>query len=267
MATLCRFGLDPVACLRADVVARGDDGDYPGPEAAARRARYAVIEAAAVEYGASAVLLGHTMDDQAETVLLGLARGSGGRSLAGMQPATGRYLRPLLGLRRAQTKAACVAEGLEPWEDPQNADEAFARTRVRQQILPQMEELLGPGITESLARTASQLRADADALDALAAEAAERVTTADGGLEITALASLPAAIRTRVLRRAAIAAGVPAGSLSAAHIAQLDAFVTAWRGQRWSDLPGGIRSTRRYGRLQFTTRPRGGSAGELAPGN
>ena len=191
VATLRALGLDPVACLRADVVARGDAGDYPGPEAAARQARYAVIEAAAVEYGASAVLLGHTMDDQAETVLLGLARGSGGRSLAGMRPAAGRYLRPLLGVRRAQTKAACVAEGLEPWEDPQNADEAFARTRVRQQILPLMEELLGPGITESLARTAGQLRSDADALDALAAEAAERLTSPDGGLEITALAALP----------------------------------------------------------------------------
>ncbi len=251
--TLRALGLDPVACLRADVVARGDAGDYPGPEAAARHARYAVIEAASVEYGASAVLLGHTMDDQAETVLLGLARGSGGRSLAGMRSASGPYLRPLLAVRRAQTKAACVAEGFEPWEDPQNADEAFARTRVRQQILPLMEELLGPGITESLARTAGQLRSDADALDALAAEAADRLTSPDGGLEITALATLPGAIRTRVLRRAAIVAGAPAGSLSAAHIAQIDALVTAWRGQRWSDLPGGIRCVRRYGRLQFTT--------------
>ena len=112
------------------------------------------------------------MDDQAETVLLGLARGSGARSLAGMQAASGRYLRPLLGLRRGQTGAACSALGLEPWEDPQNSDPAYARTRVRQQVLPMMEELLGPGITEALARTADRLRADADALDALADEAA-----------------------------------------------------------------------------------------------
>ncbi|MGN6795928.1 MAG: tRNA lysidine(34) synthetase TilS [Streptosporangiaceae bacterium] len=251
-ATLRGLGLDPVAYLRAEVPGRGDGGSYPGPEAAARQGRYKVIEAAAVEYGATAVLLGHTMDDQAETVLLGLARGSGARSLAGMPAASGRYLRPLLGLRRAQTVAACAAQGLDPWQDPQNADPAFARARVRQQILPQMEQLLGPGIAEALARTADGLRADAEALDALAAEAAKRLASADGGLEVTALAELPAAIRTRLLRRAAITAGAPAGSLSANHIAQLDALVTAWRGQGGTDLPGGLRCARRYGRLQFT---------------
>jgi len=252
-ATLRGLGLDPVACVRAEVTGRGDGGAYPGPEAAARQARYAVIEAAAVEFGATAVLLGHTLDDQAETVLLGLARGSGARSLAGMQVAVGRYLRPLLGLRRAETIAACAAQGLEPWDDPHNADHAFARTRVRQRILPLMEDLLGPGIAEALARTAAGLRADTDALDGLAAEAAERIRSEDGGLEVTALAELPAAIRTRVLRRAAIAAGALPGSLTASHISQLDALVMTWRGQRGTDLPGGLRCVRRYGRLQFTT--------------
>jgi tRNA(Ile)-lysidine synthase len=252
-ATLRGLGLDPVACVRAEVTGRGDGGAYPGPEAAARQARYAVIEATAVEFGATAVLLGHTLDDQAETVLLGLARGSGARSLAGMQGAVGRYLRPLLGLRRAETIAACAAQGLEPWDDPHNADPAFARTRVRQRILPLMEDLLGPGIAEALARTADGLRADTDALDGLAAEAAERITSQDGGLEVTALAELPAAIRTRVLRRAAIAAGARPGSLTASHITQLDALVMTWRGQSATDLPGGLRCVRRYGRLQFTT--------------
>ena len=251
-ATLRAMGLAPVASLRAEVAGRGDP-TYPGPEGAARQARYAVIEAAAVEYGAAAVLLGHTMDDQAETVLLGLARGSGPRSLAGMQAASGRYLRPLLGVRRSQTVAACAAEGLEPWQDPHNADPAYARTRVRQQILPLMEELLGPGVTESLARTADRMREDADALDELTAAAADRLRSPDGWLEVTALAELPGAIRTRLLRRAAIAAGSPAGSLSSGHIASLDALVTSWHGQRWSDLPGGVRCVRRYGRLQFTT--------------
>jgi tRNA(Ile)-lysidine synthase len=251
-ASLRAMGLEPVVTLRAEVAGRGDDA-YPGPEAAARQARYTVIEAAAVEFGAAAVLLGHTMDDQAETVLLGLARGSGPRSLAGMQPAAGRYLRPLLGLRRAQTVAACTAEGLQPWQDPHNSDLAFTRTRVRQQILPLMEELLGPGVTESLARTAGLMRDDADALDELAAEAEERLRSADGGLEVAALAALPVAIRTRLLRRAAIAAGSPPGSLSAGHVAALDALVTAWHGQRWADLPGGVRCVRRYGRLQFMT--------------
>jgi hypothetical protein len=205
-----------------------------------------------------------------------------------MRGAAGRYRRPLLGLRREQTRAACAALGLEPWDDPQNADPAFARTRVRLQVLPLMEGLLGPGITEALARTADRLRADADALDAVTDEAAERLLAgaaaagaadagqgaADAGqgdrdagqgdgdgdgdgeltLDIAALAALPAAIRTRLLRRAAIAAGAPAGSLSWAHVHSLDALVTAWHGQRWSDLPGGIRCQRRYGRLHFTTR-------------
>jgi tRNA(Ile)-lysidine synthase len=253
-ATLHELGLEPVHSLRAEVAVRGNVTDYPGPEAAARRARYDAIEAAAVECGATAVMLGHTMDDQAETVLLGLARGSGARSLAGMRTVSGRYLRPLLGLRRAQARAACSALGLEPWHDPQNADPAYARTRVREQVLPLMEELLGPGITEALARTADKLRADAEALDSMVDQAAERLVSSDEALEIAALAAFPDAIRTRLLKRAAIAAGVPAGSLSSRHIAQLDALVTAWHGQRWSDLPGGIRCQRRYGRLHFTTR-------------
>ena len=246
--------LDPVCRVRADVPARGDAAGYPGPEAAARHARYAAIEAAAAECGAAAVLLGHTMDDQAETVLLGLARGSGARSLAGMQAAAGIYVRPLLGVRRAQTRAACAALGLEPWDDPQNSDESFTRVRVRRHVLPLMEDLLGPGITEALARTADSLRADADVLDAVADEMAERLMPGcELTLDVAELAALPDAIRTRLLRRAAVAAGAPAGSLSWTHVQSLNELVTAWHGQRWSDLPGGVRCHRRYGRLQFTT--------------
>ncbi len=277
-AVLRDLGLEPVHTLRAQVAGRGEVAGYPGPEAAARQARYAAIEAAATECGAAAVMLGHTMDDQAETVLLGLARGSGARSLSGMERSSGRYLRPLLGLRRSQTRAACEALGLEPWDDPQNADPAYARTRVRQQVLPLMEELLGPGITEALARTADRLRADADALDYLAEEAACRMGTAGQPLEVTALAGLPGGIRTRLLKRAAIAAGAPAGSLSAAHVASLDALVTAWHGQRWSDLPGGVRcgrarskryraAARRISDARApgdTERQRGGHVGALA---
>jgi tRNA(Ile)-lysidine synthase len=257
-ATARELGLDPVHSVRAEVASRDASGaragiaGYPGPEAAARNARYAAIGAVAAECGAAAVLLGHTLDDQAESVLLGLARGSGARSLAGMDEVTGPYLRPLLGVRREQTRAACAAVGLEPWDDPQNSDQAYARTRVRQQILPLMEELLGPGIAEALARTAELLRADADALDAIAVPAAADMLDA-AGLDVKGLAALPAAIRTRVLRRAAIAAGVPAGALTAAHVSELDAFVTRWHGQKWADLPGGVRCQRRYGRLHFTT--------------
>ena len=106
------------------------------PGAAARAARYAALDGAADRLGAVAVLLGHTLDDQAETVLLRLARGSGARSLAGMAPVSGRYLRPLLGVRRAVTAAACAAEGLSAWADPHNTDPAYTRVRVRRQALP-----------------------------------------------------------------------------------------------------------------------------------
>lgn len=279
------LGLDPVLTVAVEV-ARPDSphsAAYPGPEAAARTARYQALDQAASQAGAVAILLGHTLDDQAETVLLGLCRGSGARSLAGMAPASGRYLRPLLELRREQTRAACDALSLRPWDDPQNDDPAFTRVRVRR-LMPSLEEALGPGVAAALARTARQLRADADALDALAAAAAERIGAAgagapsgsagdagtghggvgrgdvgredagyDAGLDVAALADLPAAIRLRVLRQAAIAAGSPPGALSERNVASLDLLVTGWRGQRWTDLPGGVRCQRRYGRLLFST--------------
>jgi|HubBroStandDraft_3_1064219.scaffolds.fasta_scaffold98780_1 tRNA(Ile)-lysidine synthase len=249
--TLTELGLDPVQCLTV-TVARRDAG---GLEAAARAARYAALDRAADAVGAAAILLGHTVDDQAETVLLGLARGSGTRSLAGMPERRGRCLRPLLGVSRAQTRAACAAQDLEPWDDPQNADPGFARARVRHRLLPAMEEELGPGVTEALARTARQLRADADFLDSFAKAESERIVSpVTGELSLDLVAGLPAAIRSRVLRNAAIAAGCPAGALTAGHVAGLDALVTGWRGQRWIDLPGGIRGRRRYGKLLLRAR-------------
>jgi tRNA(Ile)-lysidine synthase len=249
--TLRDLGLDPVLSVRVTVAAAGDGG-YPGPEAAARAARYAALDQAAATSGAVAVLLGHTRDDQAETVLLGLARGSGARSLAGMAPVSGRYLRPLLVIRRAQTEAACAALGLTPWQDPHNSDPGYARARVRHQVLPLLEEQLGPGVAEALARTADQLRADSAALDQLAEAERERLT----GLPATGLAALPAAVRTRLLRAAAVAAGCPAGALTAGHVDGIDALVTGWHGQRWIDLPGYVRCRRECGRLLFTAAPR-----------
>ena len=251
VATMAGMGLEPALLTRVTVTGPGGADAYPGPEAAARQARYAALAEAALTAGAAAVLLGHTLDDQAETVLLGLGRGSGARSLSGMAPSSGQYLRPLLGIRRAQTAAACAALGLDPWDDPHNFDPAFARVRIRQRVLPALEEALGPGVAEALARTACLLRADADALDDLAAVEADRLGEA-GGWAADVLAALPAAIRHRILRRAALAAGCQAGALSLRHIESIDALVTGWRGQRWTDLPGGVRCERRYGRLLFT---------------
>jgi tRNA(Ile)-lysidine synthase len=259
---LAAVGLDPVQSISVTVARPG--ADYPGPEGAARAARYRALDQVASSCGAAAILLGHTTDDQAETVLLGLARGSGARSLAGMPERNGRCLRPLLEISRATTRAACAALGFEPWDDPQNADPSFARARVRHRLLPALEEELGPGVTEALARSARQLRADAEFLDSLAKAEAQRLASLaspGGGLPLEALAALPQAIRSRVLRDAATAAGCPPGALTARHVAGLEALVTGWRGQRWTDLPGGIRGRRRYGKLQFSS-----SNGEAAGG-
>ena len=248
-ALLGRLGLDPVRSITVTV------REGAGPEAAARAARYEALDAAAREHQAAAVLLGHTLDDQAETVLLGLARGSGGRSLAGMPARRGAYRRPLLGVRRTATAAACAELGLPAWQDPHNSDFRFARARVRHQALPALEDALGPGVAEALARTASQLRADTECLDELAfAESGQlRETCSDpAGLDSGWLRALPAAIRTRVLRDAAIMAGCPHGALTAGHVERIDALVTGWHGQRWVDLPGGVRAWRRDGKVWFT---------------
>lgn len=213
-----------------------------GPEARARALRYAALDAAADRLDLAAVLLGHSLDDQAETVLLGLARGAGARSLAGMAATRGRYRRPLLVLPRVTLHAACEEAGLEPWADPHNADPAYARVRVRTAVLPVLEQQVGPGVAAALARTASSLGEDADALDALAA--AEPLTAE---LDCARLARLPAAVRARVLKRwAEQACGT---AVSSAHVGALRALVDDWSGQGPVALPGGVLVRRAAGRL------------------
>jgi tRNA(Ile)-lysidine synthase len=249
-ALMSKLGLEPVRAVKVTVEKQA------GPEAAARAARYEALGRTAGAHRAAAVLLGHTLDDQAETVLLGLARGSGARSLAGMPARRDPYRRPLLGLRRATTAAACADLGLQPWQDPHNSDFRFARARVRHRALPALEDALGPGVAEALARTASQLRADAECLDDLAfAESGHlREPCSDpAGLDASWLSALPAAIRTRVLRDAAIMAGCPPGALTAGHVERIEELVTSWRGQRWVDLPAGVRARRRAGKVWFTS--------------
>jgi tRNA(Ile)-lysidine synthase len=181
-----------------------------GPEAAARDARHGALEAVAAQTDADVILLGHTLDDQAEQVLLGLARGSGTRSLAGMRAVRGRLMRPFLGLRRADTLEICAVEGLEPWHDPSNSDPSFARSRTRVEVLPMLEEKLGPGVAESLARTAAILQLDADYLDDVANSTFEELAERSGA-EIsfaeTALGGLAPAVRFRVIAKAAAAVG------------------------------------------------------------
>jgi tRNA(Ile)-lysidine synthase len=262
VAVLKRLGLDPVYTVTVEVA----NARAGGPEAAARAARYRALDEvasrASTETDSRAstetevvVLLGHTLDDQAETVLLGLARGAGARSLAGMAERRGVYRRPLLNIRRSQTSEACAKLGLELWQDPHNTDPRYARVKVRLSALPALEDALGPGVAEALARTARQLRADADCLDDLAFAESERLrgnASDPAGLDVRYLADLPEAIRTRVLREAAIMAGSPTGSLTAGHVQQVAELVTCWHGQRWADLPGRVRVRRRDGKLWFT---------------
>ncbi|GHJ23501.1 tRNA lysidine(34) synthetase TilS [Streptomyces albus] len=262
---LTALGLAPVESVAVHV-----GRTHTGPEAAAREARYAALDEVAERHRAAAVLLGHTRDDQAETVLLGLARGSGTRSLSGMAAVSGpggRYRRPFLAVDRQTTRKACMVQSLPVWDDPHNTDPAFTRSRVRHEALPALEKALGKGVIEALARTAQLSRDDADALDAWTDEAQRTVVHGPGDsaagrpgeqatgtdirieLDVARLYALPPAVRRRVLRRAAVDAGSPAGSLFARHIEEMDRLLTAWRGQRALNLPGRVEVARQGGRL------------------
>lgn len=227
--------------------------DAPGgPEAAAREARYAALRRAA---GGGVIVVGHTLDDQAETVLLGLARGSGSRSLAGMAPRSGDLLRPLLTVRRAITRQACREWGIEVWEDPHNESDDYTRVRVRKHVLPIVESQLGPGVAESLARTAVLARADAEALEQWAARelavARSGATEAGSPLDCAHLATLPTAVLGRVLKGWLEESG--GRDLTSDHVRAVAALVTAWRGQGAVAIPGG-EVVRREGRLHATAR-------------
>ena len=250
--TAAALGLDALI-VRVAVGAEG------GPEAAAREARYGVLADAAADVKASAVLLGHTLDDQAETVLLGLARGSGVASLQGMAATRTdddglRWVRPLLGVRRATTRAFCAASGIEVWDDPHNTDDRFARVRVRERVLPVLESELGPGIAEALVRTAEQLREDAEAFDEMIHETIEDIVEhAEAGISVSvaALAANPAALRNRIIRLVVDSEfGV---SLTRAQTLEVARLATDWSGQGPIDLPG-CTAARRGGRIVFTAR-------------
>lgn len=193
------LGLDPVRVVPVQVSPEGS------PEAAARQARYAALLKVRKEEDAAAILLGHTLDDQAETVLMGLARGSGPESLWGMHPRIGFLRRPLLQVRRATTHQTCDDLGLMPWSDPHNHDERFLRARVRHRVLPMLDDVLGGGVALALTRTADTLREDAEALSHFASEqVGDLVEHAEGGLslDVGGLESNPPALRQRIIRLA-----------------------------------------------------------------
>jgi tRNA(Ile)-lysidine synthase len=221
-----------------------------GLEASARKARYEALQEVANEQRAVAVFLGHTRDDQAETVLLGLARGSGTRSLSGMAHHNGLYVRPLLEITRVQNENYCEEMKLQYWNDPHNDNPDFSRVRVRNEALPVLEKSIGPGIAEALARSAHLLRDDADALDHWAKREEIHLDLLD--LDCAHLESLPRAIRTRVIRAAIYAAGAPAGMVTLEHVSAVEALISAWSGQGALNLPGGVKVERISGRLSLS---------------
>jgi tRNA(Ile)-lysidine synthase len=242
-AQLKSFGLE---CIVKKVKVELKDG----LEASARKARYEALQEAAVEKSAVAVFLGHTRDDQAETVLLGLARGSGARSLSGMAHHNGLYVRPLLEITRIQNEQYCQELDLQFWNDPHNENPDFSRVRVRTEALPVLEKSIGPGIAEALARSAHLLRDDADALDHWAKREEIHLDLAD--LDCAHLETLPRAIRTRVIRAAIYAAGAPAGMVTLEHVSAVEALISAWSGQGALNLPGGVKVERISGRLSLS---------------
>ncbi len=233
MDVLTALGLGPVLIREVSV------GKTGGPEAAARAARYEALDEAAAAYDAKFVMLGHTLNDQAETVLLGLTRGSGTRSLSGMAEVSGRYLRPLLGISRETTEAFCRDSGLEPWHDPHNKEVRFTRVRIRDEVLPMLEQELGAGIIDALARTADQAREDEAALAELAEHYFNefvKVRATELEIGVDDFAAMPLAIRHRVLVMALAMLHAP--EFSRTHILAVDDIVDNWHGQKSLTLPG-----------------------------
>ncbi|MDI6022471.1 tRNA lysidine(34) synthetase TilS [Leucobacter sp. UT-8R-CII-1-4] len=249
------LGLSPVVVRRVRV-ATGPAASTGGPEAAARSARYRVIAEVAKELECHTVLTAHTRDDQAEQVLLALARGSGTRSIAGIPPerelAEGvSIVRPLLneraGVTREITETSCAEVGLDPWHDPHNTDPSYLRVRVRTEVLPVLEDALGPGFAAALARSADLAREDADALDLIADQKLAELVRVEFSANnaqlasrvccpVNALSQMSAALRNRVIRR--IAEHYFATQLTREHTLAIASLVTAWRGQGPIHAPG-----------------------------
>ena len=256
------FGIEQVVVAQVTV-----DGDG-GPEAAARQARYDVLDAIATKYHAASIVLGHTLEDQAETVLLRLARGSGTRTIAAMQPRNGLLVRPLLQISRAvvhaSAKDVCDVIGVTPWQDPHNQDPRFSRVRVRQ-AMDVMNQALGLGFTSGLARSAALASDDADALDewaTLAFEASVTFQESSISADVDELRQLPRAIRTRVIRRMCIDVGAQSDAISMTHVQAIDALISDWHGQGPVSLPSRVNARREYGRLTLTASESTPNAGE-----
>lgn len=220
------------------VIEKVSVGKKGGPESAARTARYEALERIRTDKKAKFVLLGHTHNDQAETVLLGLVRGSGSKSLSGMSEVSGNYLRPLLTIERATTVQFCKDAGISFWSDPQNQDSKFLRVVIRLKVLPFLEKTLGGSVAKALVRTADQLRADNAYLDSQAIKAFKKLAKLSGKgviLDAVAMSKLPPAILHRTIKFALD--GFDEES-SRGHVLEVADLVLSWHGQKPLALPG-----------------------------
>ena len=268
----------------------GDRGSNLGPEAQARQLRYGAIAdfakrvAAGSSAAAAPVLLGHNCDDQAQTVVLGLGRGSGARSISGMR-AEGSLpehsdvpmARPLLEFRHADLVTVCEELGVRWFEDPTNSEQSewrdsqgdlLRRNAIRYRVMPALESALGPGVVEALSRTATMLQRDDAALSWWAERTLREVSVADGESERTevdavALRDYPQALRTRVLRLAFLRAGGRGGELGYQHVMALDKLTTRRENNVRIDLPG-VQAVKGAGVITFNPGIRARQSGDTA---
>jgi tRNA(Ile)-lysidine synthase len=223
-------------------------------EAWARAVRYRALLQVVEERGAMAAAVGHTSDDQAETVLLALVRGGGLEALGGMEPVSRPVVRPLLETARRDTVRFCRALRLRPRQDPMNNDPSYLRVALRQRVIPTLEEQVGRGVRDAVVRTAELLRADARLLEELATAAGRDVVrSGDEGqdssvlLDAAGLSSLPSPLKGRVVRRALLSMGCAPDGESIAAVVELAAGSPG----RWRSLPAGLRARRERGYVRL----------------
>ena len=233
-------------------------------EQAAREARYAFLERTAKRVSANYVLTAHTMDDQAETILLRLMRGSAGAGLGGMESlrplaknSSIKLARPLLWARRVETEAYCRLRKVEFLSDEMNDDQRFARVKVRKQLLPLMQSF-NNRIVEALSRTAEHLREDgavlfndSDALLRRASISDEESETKTPALDVKVLSNAPTALRRRALRQWISEARGGTRRLEMVHLSSVENLLKGNAGGRVVELPSGGRVVRRRNRLEF----------------
>jgi tRNA(Ile)-lysidine synthase len=241
----------------ADVKGRAGR-DRKGVEDAAREERYAFLRRVAAERGAVAIAVAHTSDDQAETLLLRLLRGSGSAGLGAMRARAGLVIRPLLGVSRLDVLEHAKARGLVFREDPTNADLRISRNRVRHELLPYLERHFNPKIRETLARTAALLADEHDRLAEGALDLYRRAARRDASgvvLDGEALRHAPRPVARQLVRAALLEAG-GLRRVKAAHVEKiLDASSRPERGRRRLPLPGGREAQFRLGNVRIAEHP------------